>query len=385
MKRGLSFLWSGVLILSMMSGCSSEAAQQASPAPEPAQTSQTSNQDAEPQTVQTASSTENVDTESTVVFTDSVGREVKVPKEITKVAISGPLAQIVVFSVAPDKMIGIATPWSDVTENIMKPEYYNLPVLGQLYGGKGELNLETLLASGAQVVIDVGEPKETIVSDLDQLQEQTGIPFVHITANLDHMGDAYRLLGTLLDLQEEAEIRAVYCEETYLRTKELAGKVEKANLLYCLGDKGQNIIAKGSYHAEVIDLLSNNLAVVDKPVSKGTGNEVDMEQILNWNPDVILFAPDSIYDTVGADPAWQDISAIKNGKYYEVPNGPYNWMGFPPSAQRYLGMLWMSQLLYPEGANYDLYKEVSNYFKLFYHADLTEVQYEELISKSMPK
>ena len=88
---------------------------------------------------------------------------------------------------------------------------------------------------------------------------------------------------------------------------------------------------------------------------------------------------------LGADPAWQDISAIKNGKYYEVPNGPYNWMGFPPSAQRYLGMLWMSQLLYPEEANYDLYKEVAHYFKLFYHADLTESQYQELISKSMPK
>lgn len=383
MKRALSFLLSSVLVLSLMSGCTSEAAKPATTVPE--QSSIASNQETEPVAPEPVSSTENTDASLTVVFTDSVGRAVEVPKEITKIAISGPLAQIVVFSLAPDKMIGIATPWSDVTESIMKPEYYNLPILGQLYGGKGELNLETLLASGAQVVIDVGEPKDSIVSDLDQLQEQTGIPFVHITANLDNMGDAYRLLGTLLDMQEEAEIRAVYCEETYQRTKSIANHVEKANLLYCLGDKGQNIIAKGSYHAEVIDLLSNNLAVVEKPVSKGTGNEVDMEQILNWNPEVILFASDSIYDTVGTDPAWQDISAIKNGKYYEVPNGPYNWMGFPPSAQRYLGMLWMSQLLYPEEANYDLYKEVSNYFKLFYHADLTEAQYQELISKSMPK
>ena len=302
MKRALSFLLSSVLVLSLMSGCTVEVSKPESTAPE--QSSKTSNQEAESVTTESATvdpvnGTENADASRTVVFTDSVGREVEVPKEITKIAISGPLAQIVVFSLAPDKMIGIATPWSDVTESIMKPEYYNLPILGQLYGGKGELNLETLLASNAQVVIDVGEPKDSIVSDLDQLQEQTGIPFVHITANLDNMGDAYRLLGTLLDMQEEAEIRAVYCEETYLRTKSIASHVEKANLLYCLGDKGQNIIAKGSYHAEVIDLLSNNLAVVEKPVSKGTGNEVDMEQILNWNPEVILFAPDSIYDSVG--------------------------------------------------------------------------------------
>ncbi|MBF4692504.1 ABC transporter substrate-binding protein [Fusibacter ferrireducens] len=398
MKRALSFLLSSVLVLSLMSGCTAQASQTASSAS--AQSNPSSNQEAEvvsaepertesvssePISDETTNDTETVADSSTVVFTDSVGREVEVPAQITKIAISGPLAQIAVFSLAPDKMIGIATPWSDVTESIMKPEYYNLPILGQLYGGKGELNLETLLASGAQVVIDVGEPKGSIVSDLDQLQEQTGIPFVHITANLDNMGNAYRLLGTLLDMKDEAEIRAVYCEETYLRTQTIANNVEKANLLYCLGDKGQNVIAKGSYHAELIDLLSNNLAVVEKPVSKGTGNEVDMEQILNWNPDVILFASGSIYDTVGNDPAWQDITAIKKGTYYEVPNGPYNWLGFPPSVQRYLGMLWMSQLLYPEEANYDLYREVANYFELFYHADLTESQYQELVSKSMLK
>ena len=98
--------------------------------------------------------------------------------------------------------------------------------------------------------------------------------------------------------------------------------MDKVNLLYITGDEGLNVIAQGSFHAEVIDLLSNNLAVVDEPSSKGTGNEVDMEQILNWNPDVILFAPGSIYDTVAGNEDWQTISAIQSGKYYEVPMGP---------------------------------------------------------------
>lgn len=38
---------------------------------------------------------------------------------------------------------------------------------------KRALNLEELLAVDPQVVIDVGEPKSTIVEDLDALQEQT--------------------------------------------------------------------------------------------------------------------------------------------------------------------------------------------------------------------
>ncbi|HWQ58169.1 MAG TPA: ABC transporter substrate-binding protein, partial [Clostridia bacterium] len=137
--------------------------------------------------------------------------------------------------------------------------------------------------------------------------------------------------------------------------------------------------------AGVIDLLSNNLAVVAEPSGKGTGNEVDMEQILAWNPDVILFDPSSVYGTVGTDATWQSLSAIQSGRYYEVPFGPYNWIGLPPSAQQYLGMLWMAKLLYPEAATYDLYQEVSAYFSLFYHCELTQEQYDALVQNSIGK
>ena len=319
----------------------------------------------------------------TRVFTDSVGREVTVPAQIDKVALSGPMAQIVLFALCPDKLVGISNAWDESAAQYLDTEYYNLPLLGQLYGGKGELNLETLLESGAQVVIDVGEAKGSIVEDLDALQEQTTIPFVHISAALATMDETYTLLGDLLGMPDEAKALADYCRSTYDRALTIADSVEKANLLYITGDAGLNVIAQGAYHAEVIDLLSNNLAVVDEPSSKGTGNEVDMEQILNWNPDVILFAPDSIYDTVAGDAAWQGVTAIQNGAYYEVPMGPYNWMGFPPSVQRLLGMLWMAKVLYPAAADFDLYTEAAQYFKLFYHCDLTREQYDALVANSL--
>ena len=320
---------------------------------------------------------------ATRTFTDSLGREVTLPANLSKIAISGPLAQIVVFAIAPDMMVGIANGWADEAKGLIPDEYYNLPKLGQLYGGKGELNLETLLQSGAEIVIDVGEQKDGMADDLNALQEQTGIPFVHIDCYTGSMGDTYRTLGTLLGKEIEGNALGEYCDKVYNRTNEIANSVEKVNLLYCLGDKGENVIAKGSYHAEVIDLLSNNLAVVESPSSKGSGNEVDMEQILKWNPDVILFAPGSVYATVGEDSAWQGVNAIKNGTYYEVPVGPYNWMGFPPSVQRMLGMMWMAKLLYPEAADYDLQAEVTEYFKLFYHTTLSEDAYNALVANSI--
>lgn len=319
----------------------------------------------------------------TVLFTDSAGRTVEVPAAIERIAVSGPLAQIVLFALCPEKLVGIATAWNESAKAYLPTDYYNLPELGQLYGGKGEMNLETLLAIGAQVVIDVGEPKSTIVEDLDALQAQTGIPFVHITMTTATMGDAYRTLGALLNLSQEAEALAAYCDRVYARTLEIADKVNKVSLLYLSGDKGLNVIAKGSYHAEIIDLLSDNVAVVDEPSAMGTGNAVDMEQLLLWNPDVILFGPGSVYAAVGQDDTWQRLSAIQTGRYYEVPLGPYNWMGFPPSVQRCLGMIWMAQLLYPDEAQYDLYAAVAEYYQLFYHCGLTRAQYNALIENSI--
>ena len=280
-------------------------------------------------------------------------------------------------------MVGVANAWDESAKAYFDAKYLELPLLGQLYGGKGELNLETLLAAAPDVVIDVGEPKDSMAEDLDALQEQTGIPFVHIDAYLASMDDTYAMLGDLLAMPNEAQGLADYCRYAYDKVKAIADSVEKVNLLYVTGEEGLNVIARGSYHAEVIDMLCNNLAVVDEPSSKGAGNEVDMEQILNWNPDAVIFAPGSIYSTVADNENWQTIPAIRDGRYYEVPMGPYNWMGFPPSVQRILGMQWMAKVLYPDAADYDMYETTQTYFQLFYHCDLTAEQYAALTAHSL--
>ena len=85
---------------------------------------------------------------------------------------------------------------------------------------------------------------------------------------------------------------------------------------------------------------------------------------------------------MGEDPAWQTIPAIADQRYYEVPAQPYNWMGFPPSVQRYAGMLWLAKTLYPDAADYDLKEEIVKYYDLFYHYELTDEEYEELMEKA---
>ena len=322
-------------------------------------------------------------------FTDSTGRSVTIPAEITKIAITGPLSQVYILPLAGDMLVGVCNEFSANAAVYLPEEIFSKTEIGQLYGGKSEMDLEALLTAAPDIVIDIGEPKDSIAADLTALTEQTGIPFVHIDATVQTAPEAYRTLGKLLGREETAEELAIWCENTYEAVSAMMEKVDadgmRKTTLYCLGDKGTNVIAESSFHAETINMLSKNLAVVEDVVSKGTGNEVDMEQILLWDPQIVIFAPDSCYDSISADPQWQSVSAVAKGNYYKTPEGPYGWLSSPPAVQRYLGMLWLGALLYPEYTEYDLQEEITEYYKLFYGCDLTDAMYQDLIVDALPK
>ena len=319
-------------------------------------------------------------------FTDSTGRTVTLPASITKIAISGPLSQIYILPLAGDMLVGVSTAYAEDAQSYLPAYIYEKAEIGQLYGGKGEMDLEALLAAAPDVVIDIGEAKKTTADDLTALTEQTGIPFIHIDATVATAPEAYRILGRLLDREEKAEELAAWCEDTYAMISAMMEQVDAAGarktLLYCLGDKGVNVIAKGSFHGETINFMSDNLAVVEDVVSSGAGNEVDLEQILLWDPDVIIFAPDSCYEDIASSEQWQSIGAVARGEFYKTPSGPYGWLSSPPAVQRYLGMLWLGELLYPGYAEYDLQEQVTEYYKLFYGCDLTAEMYQNLIADS---
>ena len=320
-------------------------------------------------------------------FTDSTGRTLTIPAEITKIAITGPLSQVYILPLAGDMLVGVSNEFSEDAALYLPEAIFTKAEIGQLYGGKGEMDLEALLAAAPDIVIDIGEPKGTVGDDLTALTEQTGIPFVHIDATVATAPEAYRMLGQLLGREDKAEEIALWCETTYTDISAMMEKVDadgaRKTLLYCLGDKGVNVIAEGSFHAETINMMSNNLAVVEDVVSGGLGNEVDLEQILVWDPEIIIFAPDSCFEAIADDPQWQSVSAVAAGNYYKTPYGPYGWLSSPPGVQRYLGMLWLGELLYPEYTNYDLQEEITEYYKLFYGCELTDEMYQALLQNAL--
>ena len=319
----------------------------------------------------------------TLVFTDDCGREVELPSSISRIAATGPLSQIVLYTIAPDMLVGLASKWSGSAEGIVPEEYRQLPYLGQLYN-TANLNVEELALAAPQVIIDIGRVMSTAEADMDTLQQQTGIPTIFLCADFDALPQTYRTLGKLLGRPEKGEELASFCEKVYTRTLSIMEQVgdNKVTALYIKGEQGTGVLAKGSPHAETLDLLTDNLAVVDSPSGKGSGNEVTMEQIALWDPELILFDADSIYDTVAGLDTWNTLSAIAGRSYLEVPESPWNWLGTPSAAQRYLGMIWLTAQLYPEYCDYDPKTEILEFYELFCHCQLTQQQYEALTANA---
>ena len=306
----------------------------------------------------------------TFSFTDSVGREVELPENIERIAASGQLSQMYLFPLCPELLIGIANPWVEESLIYVPEEYRELPVLGQFYG-TGTMNMEEVIKAAPQVIIDVGEAEKSMGKDMDEIMEQVNIPTIHIEASSSLSPEAFRTLGKLLKREEKAEELAVFIEETLNLVETTIQGREKKDVLYLLGNKGLQTLAETSFHAEALDLVANNVAVVEQVSFKGSGNEIDFEQILLWQPEVLFFAPDSIYEQIATDQTWQNLAAVKNGNYHYVPGLPYNWVTNPPSVNMYLGLLWLTDLLYPEQENFDFSSKAQEYYKIFYDYDLS--------------
>ena len=327
----------------------------------------------------------------TITFHDDCGRDVEIPETITKAAPSGAVSQMVLMTIAPETLVGLsATPSSDQLEYF--PEYtWELPTFGQFYGSKANLNMEALIAAQPQVIIDIGDKKFNHAADMDKIQKQTGIPTIFIETTLDKMPGAYRTLGKLFGKEDKGNELADYIEDTVSYATERAEKVpdgDRRTVYYGTGASGLDCNADGSVQADVIDIIGAKNAVVGTDVSdKGGGTLINMEQLYNFDPDVIIVTLDGIYDIIAeGNESWSQLSAVKNDDYYEIPGIPYCWMSGPPSVNRVLGIWWLGQLVYPDQySDYEMTDKAIEYYKLFFNYDLSRKQAEEMLKSSTSK
>lgn len=321
--------------------------------------------------------------EATRTFIDSAGREVEIPVEIDSIAPSGPLAQLVLYTACPDRLAGIAVNFTNNAMELIDEKYWSLPKFGQFYGKNASLNMEALIAADPDIVVDIGEAKETIAEDMDGLQEQLDMPVIFIEATLGTMDGAYEKIGELTGDTEETARLAEYCREVLKKAGEVNAALkerDRITVYEALGDSGLNTNARGSFHAEVIDKAGGVNAAEVEIVSAGSGSEVSIEQVMNWNPDVIIAESRDVYQLILTDKTWAGLDAVKNGRVYKIPTVPYSAVGTPPSVNRVIGVLWLGNILYPEQYGIDITAELQEFYRLFYHVEIDKDKAAEILS-----
>ena len=320
----------------------------------------------------------------TVSFTDSSGRVVEIPATIDRVAPSGAVATMFLSAFAPEKMCTVSGRPSSAQMAYLPEELASLPETGQMYGSKATLNLEELLASGAELVIDLGDYKDGIQEDLDALQSQIGIPVIFIEANMESMASAFRTLGKVLSMEERGEALGAFVDETMAMAAENKGKIkDKVSVMYTTTADGLGTNAKGSTQAQVLEIVgAENAIVVENVSDKGGGNQINLETAMMADPDVIIFTEESIYKEVSTLSGWKEMTAVKNGSYYMVPTMPYNWLGNPPSMNMLIGVWWLGNLLYPEYYSYSMVDKAREIYSLLWGYDLSVEEAETMLERA---
>jgi iron complex transport system substrate-binding protein len=317
----------------------------------------------------------------TRTFTDSAGRRVEVPAHISRVLAAGPPASILLYTLAPEMMIGWVRAPSPAEKPFLLEGVRDLPEYGRLTGRGNTANLENVLKFKPDLIIDVGSVTPTYVSLADNVQEQTKIPYILLDGIFADTPQIYRALGDLLGVKDRAEQLARYADETIngIATRIAAiAAADRPRVYYGRGVDGLETGLAGSINLEVLDRVgAGNVAA-----AAGTGGltKVSMEQVLAWNPDVILALDPRFYRSVAADPLWSTIKAVRDKNVYLAPNLPYGWFDAPPGVNRLIGVRWLASILYPKQFPDDLRAVTRDFYKRFYHVDLTDAQLEALLT-----
>lgn len=330
------------------------------------------------------------ETAETREITDMAGRKVTVPtaENIKSVFSTGPVAAIFLYMVAPDKLLGWNYELNDVEKSIILDKYQDL----SNFGMGDAVNYEAVIAANPTIAINSGKINDAMVSDCDALSESLGIPVVAVDNELNNSAEAFRFMGELLGVEDHAEELAQYAEQVFTDINALSDIPEekKVSVYFGNGEDSLETAPRGSQHAQILDVI-NAVNVADLELGDGSRVQISAEQLLAWDPDVIVVNGEPKADKSGSsaaedilsNPDYASLKAVQDQKVYGTPNAPFSWVDRPAGPNRLIGMRWFSALIYPEYIKCDINEEIHKFFDLFYHVDLSDEQLENVLKGTL--
>lgn len=323
--------------------------------------------------------------------TDMAGRTVKIPASVNSV-FTDRFTSLLVFAVDSKLLVNATFSVSDQAKKYISSDYYsNKPITDD--------EDEEILKLRPDIIIIGNLKGQSTIDNANRLQKRLKIPVLVVNFTIEDYIRSFNFLGLALGRKASADKLTAFIGKYLSPIVSKASKLStsaKPKIYYAEGATGLNTEPSGSIHAQVLDYLSaRNVAKTSIGDVHGMA-KVSMEQILVWNPDIILVwtgypsgmglpgnssANKSTYSHIVSDPIWAKTNAVKQSKVYQIPSLPFGWFDRPPSSNCIPGAVWLAAKLYPNLVTYNINTAIQEYFSLFYHVDITSDDVNILMKK----
>lgn len=318
----------------------------------------------------------------TKLIVDMAGREVAIPANIERIYAADPGCMILVYTIAPQMLIGWSYEFNDMEASYILPEYVELPVLGI----GAQVNWEAVIAESPQVAIMSGSANDASVEKADALQKQIGIPVIVVDLELFATPQTYTLMGSVIGDAKRGDELSDYATDVLDSICDIP-EDEQVSIYYANGIESLNTSVRYTAASQLFDII-HAVNVCQMESESGDRLQVTKEHLLSWNPDYIFVNGEPTEDVSGSSAAqdilnnadYANITAVINGDVISIPKAPFAWVDRPRSQNRLIGITWLGSIMYPDYYDFDN-EDIKKFYELFYHLTLTDEQVSELLNQ----
>lgn len=264
----------------------------------------------------------------------TVGACSRPPASSGKVLAAGQPAAILIWALAPDRLIGWPRKPSERGLALLPPSAAAIPETGALAGGGSPMSLEAAAALRPDFILDYGDRDAPDLDLADRIRSRIKRPYHLIDGTLMNTPEAFRNAGNLLGVPERGAGLADMAER--LITDWQRPRQPGPAFYYARGADGLETAFKGALATEVLERSDwRNIAVGGRDIGR-----ISREQVVAWNPEVIVTLDRRFAETAAADPVWRRRPDGSRRRLVLLPDQPFGWIDRPPSVNRLLGVHW---------------------------------------------
>jgi iron complex transport system substrate-binding protein len=302
-----------------------------------------------------------------LIVIDHLGREVKLEKPAEKIVSGYYITTSMLIALGlEENVVGIeAKADTRPIYKLAARHFLDLPNVGTMK----EFDLEGAAALEPDLVI-----LSIRLKDAAESLEQLGIKVLTVNPeSMEELKETIEMISKLTNTEDRAEELIKYYDD---KTSELSAKIkdkEKKNVYLAGNSSLLSTATMKMYQNSLIEMAGGENVAGD--IDDTYWAEISYEQLIVYNPDVIIGIPGAVYtkDEILNDEKLQGINAVKNNKVYFMPDSFESWDSPVPSG--ILGTMWATSLLNEDDYPFDVFKQdVYDFYKEFYDIEINMEQ-----------